>query len=232
MSNPRERAPAAATEDGMVQAGARLTRRQFAYRLAGCGVAALGAGLLSACAAVGRPSSGPSIPHIGYLTPKGWPSIRSDGVMQGLAQRGYSGDRVQVDTRTALGDAAMRDQADQLVAANPDVIIAGGHQAIRATMAATRTIPIVMAADGDPVGTGLVASLAHPGGNVTGLSLLSVGLSRKRLEIFKQAIPTLSRERSTASTRSSTPPTATARGNGRRTSTAPRRLRAPPPAGA
>jgi putative ABC transport system substrate-binding protein len=70
-----------------------------------------------------------------------------------------------------------------------DVIVAGGAPAIRAAQHATRTIPIVMAGTADPVAAGFVASLARPGGNITGLSDLSVDLPGKRLEILKEAIP-------------------------------------------
>jgi ABC-type uncharacterized transport system substrate-binding protein len=70
-----------------------------------------------------------------------------------------------------------------------DVIVAEGAAAIRAAQHATRTIPIVMAATADPVGQGFVASLAHPGGNITGLSLLSEELPGKRLELLKEAVP-------------------------------------------
>jgi ABC-type uncharacterized transport system substrate-binding protein len=168
-----------------------LTRRQFAQRVMGVGAATVAAGgLLSACGALASSPSRASVPRIGYLRPTTWPETRTGWVKDGLALLGYAQD---LDERSAADDAGLRAQADQLVAAKVAVIIAGGHQAIRAAMAATRTIPIVMAADGDPVGTGLIASLARPGGNVTGLSLLSVGLSRKRLEIYKQAVPTLKR---------------------------------------
>ena len=75
----------------------------------------------------------------------------------------------------------------------PDVIVTTGTPAALAAMQATKTIPIVMASAGDPVGAGLVASLVRPGGNVTGFTILGPELEGKRLELLKQAVPELSR---------------------------------------
>src|SRR5712691_3552654 len=83
--------------------------------------------------------------------------------------------------------------ATELVRFKVDVIVAGGTLAPLAAKRATATIPIVMTAAGDPVGTGLVASLARPGGNVTGMSLMVPDLGGKRLEILKEMLPALSR---------------------------------------
>lgn len=74
-----------------------------------------------------------------------------------------------------------------------DIIVATTTPAAQAAKSATRTIPIVMLPLGDPVGTGLVASLARPGGNVTGLTLMATGIAAKRLELLKEAVPSLSR---------------------------------------
>ena len=83
---------------------------------------------------------------------------------------------------------------DRLVALKPDVLVTGsGEPAIRALKAATTTIPIVMAISADPVGTGLVASLARPGGNVTGLSILAPDTAGKRLELLSEVLPKVSR---------------------------------------
>src|SRR5206468_6743355 len=79
--------------------------------------------------------------------------------------------------------------AAELVRLQVDVMVAEGAAAIRAAQHATRTIPIVMATTADPVGQGFVASLAHPGGNITGLSSLSAELPGKRLEILKETVP-------------------------------------------
>jgi putative ABC transport system substrate-binding protein len=80
-----------------------------------------------------------------------------------------------------------------LVRLKVDVIVTSGQGATRAAANATTTIPIVMVASEDPVGTGLVASLVRPGGNITGTSALATDLSGKRLELLKEAVPTLSR---------------------------------------
>jgi putative ABC transport system substrate-binding protein len=83
--------------------------------------------------------------------------------------------------------------AAELVSLKVDVIVGGGTLAPLAAMRATSTIPIVMAAAGDPVGSGLVASLAHPGGNVTGTSLMAPDLAGKRLELLTELMPGISR---------------------------------------
>jgi putative ABC transport system substrate-binding protein len=83
--------------------------------------------------------------------------------------------------------------AAELVSLNVDAIMAAGTLAPLAAKRATSTIPIVMMAAGDPVGSGLVASLAHPGGNVTGTSLMAPDLGGKRLELLKELLPGISR---------------------------------------
>jgi putative ABC transport system substrate-binding protein len=83
--------------------------------------------------------------------------------------------------------------AAELVGLKVDVILTGGPQATRAAKKATNTIPIVMTQDFDPVGTGIVASLARPGGNITGLSALRPEISGKQLELLKEIVPRLSR---------------------------------------
>jgi putative ABC transport system substrate-binding protein len=80
-----------------------------------------------------------------------------------------------------------------LVRLNVDVIVASPTEAIRAAQGATKTIPIVMAFSGDPVGSGIVAQLAHPGGNITGLTTMAAELTAKRLEFLKAIAPTISR---------------------------------------
>ena len=83
--------------------------------------------------------------------------------------------------------------AAELVRLKVDVIVTGGPAATRAAKEATTTIPIVMAQDSDPVGNGFVASLARPGGNITGLSTLAPEISGKQLELLKEIVPKLSR---------------------------------------
>jgi hypothetical protein len=101
---------------------------------------------------------------------------------------------VVIEWRSANGDYARVSQlAADLVHGKVDVIVVGSTVAAQAVQRATSTIPIVMAAVADPVGSGLVASLAHPGGNVTGLAPMTVELSAKRLQLLKEAIPRLTR---------------------------------------
>ena len=99
---------------------------------------------------------------------------------------------LSIDTAEGKFDR-LPDLAAELVRLKVDVIVTAGPTATRAAKEATVTIPIVMTQDGDPVGTGLVASLARPGGNITGLSTLAPELSGKRLELLKEIVPKLSR---------------------------------------
>jgi putative ABC transport system substrate-binding protein len=104
------------------------------------------------------------------------------------------GQTITVERRYAEGDyKRLRGLATELVKLPVDVILASGPQEARAAQAATDTIPIVFMSAGDPVRAGLVASLAHPGGNMTGLSITSPELSEKRLELLKEAAPGISR---------------------------------------
>src|SRR5213594_1479201 len=114
---------------------------------------------------------------------------------QGLREVGYvDGQNIVIEYRYAEGKAErLPDLAAELLRLKVDVIVAGGTPAPLAAKRATRTIPIVMAAAGDPVGTGLVASLAQPGGNVTGLSNFSAELTGKRLQLLKEVVPGVSR---------------------------------------
>ena len=83
--------------------------------------------------------------------------------------------------------------AAELVRAKVDIIVTAGNEAVQAAKNATQTIPIVMAFSGDPVGAGFIASLARPGGNITGLSRINVELTAKRLEILKETVPSATR---------------------------------------
>jgi putative ABC transport system substrate-binding protein len=136
------------------------------------------------------------IPVIGYLgASSATGNDRIDAFRQGLRDLGYvEGKNIVFEMRFAKGK---RDRlpalAAELVHLKVDVIVTGGGNATRAARKATSTIPIVMTQSGDPVAEGFVASLARPGGNVTGLSRLTPELNRKRLEILKEVIPGLSR---------------------------------------
>ena len=114
---------------------------------------------------------------------------------QGLRDVGYiEGRDVVIEWRSFSGDYALvPGLVADLVKRKVDVIVVDTTVATRAAKRATSTIPIVMATIADPVGTGLVASLAHPGGNVTGLSMMTTDLSAKRLQLLKEMIPRLTR---------------------------------------
>jgi len=114
---------------------------------------------------------------------------------QGLRDAGYTEGRdVVIEWRSANGDySRVPALAADLVQRKVDVIVVEATLATQALKRATSTIPIVLAVVADPVGSGLVANLAHPGGNVTGLSLMVADLSAKRLQLLKEAIPRLTR---------------------------------------
>jgi putative ABC transport system substrate-binding protein len=118
-----------------------------------------------------------------------------DAFRQGLRERGYvEGQNVVIEYRGA--DAKIErfpELATDLIRLNLDLIVAGNTPAARAAKEATTTIPIVVPVMGDPVGDGLVASLARPGGNITGMTFLGPELATKRLELLKQALPLISR---------------------------------------
>jgi putative ABC transport system substrate-binding protein len=136
------------------------------------------------------------IPRIGVLF-AGSPatfSLRTEAFLQGLRDLGYvEGKTIAVEWRWAEDRVErLPELAAELVALNVDVIVTGGTPAVKALKNATRTIPIVMQV-ADPVVTGLVASLARPGGNVTGLSSIGGYLGGKRLELLKEVAPSASR---------------------------------------
>jgi putative ABC transport system substrate-binding protein len=115
--------------------------------------------------------------------------------LQKLHDLGYAeGQNVSVEYRWAEGhDDRLAGLAAELVRSHVDVIVTTGTPAAFAAKQATTTIPIVMASAGDPVRSGLVASLARPGGNVTGFTVLGPELEGKRLDLLKQAVPRISR---------------------------------------
>jgi putative ABC transport system substrate-binding protein len=137
------------------------------------------------------------IPRIGFLsaTLLSIISPRIEALRQGLHELGYvEGKNIVIEWRSAEGKLdRVPALAAELVRLKVDVIVTGGATDTRAAKEATNTIPIVMAQDSDPVGSGFVASLARPGGNITGLSTLAPEVSGKRLELLKEIIPKLSR---------------------------------------
>src|SRR5262245_30863654 len=136
------------------------------------------------------------IPRIGYLEP-GTASGNADlldGFRQELSKLGWiEGKNITVEYRFAEQNERLPELAADLVRLKVELIVVSSAPPAVAAKKATTTIPIVMANVGDPVGQGLVASLARPGGNVTGLASLSPELNTKRLEILKDAVPKLAR---------------------------------------
>jgi putative tryptophan/tyrosine transport system substrate-binding protein len=120
---------------------------------------------------------------------------RSEAFRQGLRDLGYvEGKNIVIEWRNGDGKPdRLRELASELVRLKVDVIVTAGGTSTRAAKEATATIPIVMTQDTDPVGNGFVASLARPGGNITGLSRLAPELSGKQLELLKETVPRLSR---------------------------------------
>ena len=138
-----------------------------------------------------------TIPRIGFLITSS-PSViapRMDAFRQGLRELGYvEGKNIVIERRHAEGKLdRLPTLAAELVRLNVDVIITSGPTATRPAKGATSTIPIVMTFDDDPVGSGFVASLARPGGNITGLSTLAPEISGKQLELLKEIVPRLNR---------------------------------------
>jgi ABC transporter substrate binding protein len=147
----------------------------------------------------------PALPHVastqqaakarrlGYLTPGGGSGVfaqklRLDPLREGLREQGWSeGENFVIEYRFAQAQPELLDRyAADLAAAGVDVIVTAGAAAAMAARRATATIPIVMVDPGDPVQLGLVSSLAHPGGNVTGVTSITSALAGKRLELLKE----------------------------------------------
>jgi putative tryptophan/tyrosine transport system substrate-binding protein len=135
-------------------------------------------------------------PKIGFLTAVSVSSFagRTEAFRQGLRELGYvEGKNIVIEYRYGDGKTDRLNQlADELVHIKVDVIVTGGAPATISAKDATRTIPIVMASDADPVGSGIVTSLARPGGNITGFSTLATEIGGKRLELLKEIVPRLS----------------------------------------
>jgi putative ABC transport system substrate-binding protein len=150
--------------------------------------------LVAALVAEAQPQVG-KVSRIGVLTFTEMTAALQEAFRQGLRDHGYvEGQNVLVEWRAAEGrpDRA-KALAMELVQLKVDVIVANLTPAVQAAKDATSTIPIVMASAGDPVGTGFVASLARPGGNITGLTGISAELSGKRIELLRELIPGLAR---------------------------------------
>jgi putative ABC transport system substrate-binding protein len=133
-------------------------------------------------------------PRIGYLRFIEIPVLDA-AFRNGLSELGYvEGQNIHVEYRFAGGSAErLAESAAELVSLKVDVIVAGSTQAIDAARRATKTIPIVFPVTFDPVESGFVASLARPGGNLTGLSTVNPDAAAKRVELLKEVIPRISR---------------------------------------
>ncbi len=147
--------------------------------------------------AVAQAQQAKKVPRIGFLlaTSLSVESARIEAFRQGLRELGYvEGKNIIIEWRWAEGKFdRLPELAAELVRLNVDVIVTGGSTSTGAAKKVTTTVPIVMAQVNDPVGSGFVASLARPGGNMTGLSTLVPELSGKRLELLKEIVPKLSR---------------------------------------
>jgi putative ABC transport system substrate-binding protein len=172
----------------------RWNRRDFLR----VGVGLTGLSLLAGCGIVSAPDQGTTrTPRIGFLVP-GTREGRSgfiEDVLQGLRDHGYeAGKNIHIEYRFSNDDInRLPALAAELADLQLDVLVTTGAPASLALKRATSTIPIVAASMSDPVGSGLVTSLARPGGNVTGLSTLGVGTDTKRMERLKELVPAATR---------------------------------------
>jgi putative tryptophan/tyrosine transport system substrate-binding protein len=169
----------------------RLTRRRFVQ---GAGLTSLG--LLAGCGRLPGQAAAPKPARIGILVNVG----RREGasvtaITNALRDAGYiEGETAAIEFRSSEGKPErLPDYATDLVRLPVDVILAAGPPAVRAARDATLAIPIVMQYTGDPVADGLVASLARPGGNITGVTAMAPQLAGKRLELLRAVLPDLSR---------------------------------------
>ena len=171
------------------------SRRQFVQ-----GVAVAGLGLLAGCGRLPwQAQEPPRVPRIGYLSPgfftdQDLGSTLLSAFQQGLREYGYvEGQNIAIEYRwSGRAPERLPALAAELVQLPVDLIVAGGPT-VRNAQQATSTVPIIILFSGDVVQTGLVASLAHPGGNTTGLSLLAPDLAAKRLQLLKEAFPEAAR---------------------------------------
>ena len=164
-----------------------MNRREFVVLLGASG---------SAWPFAARAQQPTKVPRIGFLR-FGLASANADRVealRAGLRQLGYvEGKNITIEFRFAERIEVLRELADDLARAGVDIIFATGSTELEAARQATKTIPIVIATHADPVGVGHIASLARPGANITGLSMLLTELVAKELEILKEAVPQATR---------------------------------------
>jgi ABC-type uncharacterized transport system substrate-binding protein len=167
-----------------------MTRDEFIALIGGAGL------LLAAKARRARAQQGDKTPRVGYIragTPNNDPF--REAFVHGMRDLGYvEGRNIAFEFRNYGDDVdSIASHISDLLQAKVDIIVAGGTAAVQAAQAATQSIPIVMGAVADPLGSGLIASLARPGGNTTGLTLESAELTVKRLELLKEVMPQAAR---------------------------------------
>jgi ABC-type uncharacterized transport system substrate-binding protein len=153
------------------------------------------AATLLAVAVIAEAQQAKKVPRIGFIGATRSRSPQDKAFIQGLRELGYiEGQNIAIEYRLS-GETADRfpDLLAELIKLKVDVIVSGNALALQAAKKATTTIPIVMAHSADPIALGLIDSLARPGANITGLTYLATELNGKRLELFKEAIPQLSR---------------------------------------
>jgi putative ABC transport system substrate-binding protein len=170
-----------------------VSRRRFVQ-----GVGVAGLALVAGCGRLPwQAQPPPKVYRIGYLSPQSLAVTRPrfEAFRQGLQELGWiEGQNFTIELRVAEGQAErIPDLAAELVRLQPDVVVVNGERPAREMRSATNTIPIVFASHADPVGTKLVDSFAHPGGNVTGVSEMAPELAGKRLELLKEAVPAVAR---------------------------------------
>jgi putative tryptophan/tyrosine transport system substrate-binding protein len=159
-----------------------------------CFYVALAAALFTVCFSA-QAQNPTKIHRIGYLAARSSPEPRDEGFRRGLRDLGYvEGKNIAIEDRYARGKIEeLAGFVAEMIRLNVDVIVATGTPAAQRAKQATSVIPIVMAIGDDPVEMGLIASLAHPGGNVTGVTSLATELRGKMLELLKEVVPRLTR---------------------------------------
>ena len=171
-------------------------RSQSRRRFLQGGLALAGLFLSSGCGVLPRLGNQPKVPRLGHLSLGSAESEQSWLVAfsQGLRELGHvEGRTFTIESRYAERDDQLLARAADLVSLPVDVIVSASSQATPAAKQATATLPIVMAHGGDPIAAGLVASLARPGGNVTGLTSIAPRLISKRLELLRAVVPSIAR---------------------------------------
>lgn len=150
--------------------------------------------LVAIAPSVSSGQQSPKVPHIGFLRAES-PDALLDAFREGLRDLGYAdGQSVVIEQRWANGYLdRLPGLAADLVRLKVEVIVTASTPGVLAAKRATSTIPIVIASSGDPAANGIVASLAHPGGNITGNTLMIEEVAIKRLELLKEAVPRITR---------------------------------------